>query len=140
MTSLRRRRPELGLHERGPRLPLSQGTDEEDAVTDRVLIQDVVPYELPSSLDELRGPGSGVLKIPQSVHWGPDSGADLSTRDGVQKAYGSLIREGSAAQQEQLLNRGVLLRAWSELRLPQRCRALWEAQFPELLGADDVEA
>ncbi len=108
-------------------------------MTDRVLIQDVVPYELPSSLDKLTGPDHGILDLPHSVHWGPDPRADLSTRDGVQKAYGSLIREGSAAQQEHLLNRGILLRAWGDLRLPQRCRALWEAQFPELLGADDVE-
>lgn len=47
---------------------LAAGTDEEGIVTDRVLIQDVVPYELPSSLDELRGPGSGFLQLPQSVH------------------------------------------------------------------------
>lgn len=108
-------------------------------MTDRVLIQDVVPYELPSSLDELRGPGSGVLQLPQSVHWGPDPGADLSTRDGVQKAYGALIREGTASQQAHLLNRHLLLNSWTVLRLPQRCRALWEARFPELGGADDVE-
>ena len=108
-------------------------------MTDRVLIQDVVPYDLPSSLDKLAGPATGILQLPHSVHWGPDARADLATRDGVQKAYGSLIREGSAAQQEQLLNRGLLLSAWSLLRLPQRCRALWEAQFPELLGADDVQ-
>lgn len=108
-------------------------------MTDRVLSQDVVPYELPSSLDKLTGPESGILQLPHSVHWGPDPRADLSTRDGVQKAYGSLIREGTAAQQEYLLNRHLLLSTWQVLRLPQRCRALWEAQFPELPGPDDVE-
>lgn len=109
-------------------------------MTDRVLIQDVVPYELPRSLDKLTGPENGILQLPNAVHWGPDPRADLSTRDGVQKAYGALIREGTAAQQEQLLNRHLLLSAWTVLRLPQRCRALWEARFPELGGADDVEA
>lgn len=47
-------------------------------MTDRVLIQDVVPYELPSSLYKLGGPDAGVLQLPLSVHWGPDPRADLS--------------------------------------------------------------
>lgn len=61
-------------------------------------------------------------------------------RDGAQKAYGSLIREGTAAQQEQLMNRRLQLSVWRVLRLPQHCRALWEAPFPELLAPDNVEA
>ena len=109
-------------------------------MSDRVLIQDVVPYETPSSLVELEGPDSGVVLLPQSVHWGPEPHADLSTRDGVQKAYGSLIREGTAAQQEQLLNRDLLLGSWATLRLPARCRALWKARFPELRDVEHVDS
>ncbi len=42
----------------------------------RVLIQDVIPYEVAESLEMLQGPGEGCLKLLQHVYWGP--GADWS--------------------------------------------------------------
>jgi hypothetical protein len=101
-------------------------------MTSRVRYQDVVPYETPSSLDSLVGPADGVVTLPITVHWGPDPTADLSTADGVEKAYENLVREGTREQQERLLNAALLQQVWPQLRLPKRCRALWEARFPEL--------
>ena len=101
-------------------------------VTARVLYQDVIPYDTPSSLEALDGPGEGVLVLPITVHWGPEPTADLSTPDGVEKAYEGLVREGTTQQQEALLNAELLRRAWPVLRLPRRCRDLWESRFPDL--------
>ena len=98
----------------------------------RVLYRDVIPYETPSSLDVLSGPTEGVLTLPVTVHWGPESLADLSTPDGVEKAYENLVREGTAQQQEELLNADLLRWVWPQLRLPSRCRDLWQSRFPEL--------
>ena len=98
----------------------------------RVLYQDIKPYDVPQSLDALRGPESGVLSLPQHVYWGPDPNADLSTLAGVTKAYQAILREGAGDTQEQLLNKALLLRSWGELLLPVRVRALWEGAFPEL--------
>lgn len=104
-------------------------------MTTRVLYQDVIPYDAPSSLDSLKGPADGVLILPITVHWGPDATADLSTADGLEKAYESVVREGTRQQQEELLNADLLPRVWPQLRLPKRCRTLWENRFPELAAA-----
>jgi len=104
-------------------------------MTTRVLYQDVIPYDTPSSLDALQGPADGVLILPITVHWGPDATADLSTADGLEKAYENVVREGTREQQEELLNADLLRRVWPQLRLPKRCRDIWQSRFPELAAA-----
>lgn len=101
----------------------------------RVLYRDVIPYDMPSSLTALAGPAEGVLSLPVTVYWGPDATADLATADGLEKAYESLVREGTSQQQEELLNADLLRRVWRQLRLPARCRDQWQARFPELAAA-----
>ena len=110
-----------------------EAVEEVSTMTDRVLYQDVIPYEMPSSLAALHGPTEGVVALPLTVYWGPDATADLSTPDGVEKVYENLIREGTNDLQEALLNVGLPSRVcWPQLRLPKRCRDSWEARFPEL--------
>lgn len=101
-------------------------------MNDRVLIQDVIPYDVPASLAELRGPASGPMTLPHTIHWGPGRTVDLDTEDGQSKAYRAIVREGTAAQQAELLNADLLIELWPSLRLPARCRATWEARLPEL--------
>ena len=76
-----------------------------------------------------------MLILPITVHWGPDATADLSTADGLEKAYENVVREGTRQQQEELLNADLLRRVWPLLRLPKRCRDLWQNRFPELAAA-----
>lgn len=101
-------------------------------MADRVLYRDIVPYEVPSSLSALRGPASGVIELPITVHWGPQKRYDLSNTDQLIFAYQQLVREGTPDLQEQLLNEMLLRRQWSRLVLPERCRATWEAAFSDL--------
>jgi len=101
-------------------------------VAERVLFQDVIPYDVPASLSDLAGPSVGRLVLPHSIHWGPDREVDLDSHSGRSKAYRAIVREGTLAQQEALLNADVLRELWNDLRLPARCRAVWEARFPEL--------
>ncbi|GAB2721750.1 transcriptional regulator [Arthrobacter bambusae] len=98
----------------------------------RVLIQDVIPYEVPERLEDLRGPAEGVLTLPQHVYWGPEAECDLGEPEGVIKAYQAILREGARADQVELMNAGVLVWVWSELMLPASCRELWENKFPQL--------
>ncbi len=100
----------------------------------RVLLQDILPYDLPPSLGSLRGPAIGMLSLPTWVHWGPQREADMSEDADVVAAYQAIVREGSSEVQEALLNRVVLVRVWDELRLPLRCRDLWENRFDVLAG------
>jgi hypothetical protein len=97
-----------------------------------VLFQDVVPYDIPSSLDALRGPATGRLTLPLHIWWAPAPTFDLADRSDLLVAYRAVVREGRAEDQEALLNRGLLLTVWPELRLPVRCREAWENAFPEL--------
>lgn len=101
-------------------------------MAERVLFQDVFPYDVPASLSDLAGPRVGVLVLPHSIHWGPDRAVDLDSDAGRSKAYRAIVREGTRAQQEALLNADVLRELWNDLRLPARCRAVWEARFPKL--------
>ncbi|MCX7523260.1 transcriptional regulator [Microbacterium sp. STN6] len=101
-------------------------------MSDRVLFQDVIPYDVPSSLAELRGPASGWMLLPHSIYWGPEPAMNLDAVDDRSMAYQAIVREGTAAQQAELLNAGLLLGLWPSLRLPARCRAAWESRFPEL--------
>ncbi len=104
-------------------------------MTDRVLYQDVIPYEMPSSLAALHGPTEGVVSLPLTVHWGPDAGPGTcpppsppppppplsppySTSEGVEKVYENVIREGTSDLQEALLDSGLLHRVWPQLRSP----------------------
>ena len=47
-------------------------------------------------------------------------------------AYQVVVREGTADQQEVLLNEALLRQIWLELVLPERCRDTWETAFAEL--------
>lgn len=98
----------------------------------RVLYKDIVPYDTPRSLAALRGPASGILEVPLSVHWGPRRTFNLDDPRDTHAAYRAIIREGTTAIQEELLNAEVLQRLWPELMLPQRCRLTWEEHFPDL--------
>jgi hypothetical protein len=102
---------------------------------DRVLYRDVVPYETPTSLTSLRGPASGMLELPITVQWGPTRTFDLSDTGQRRMAYRALVREGTPAFQEALLNRTLLFQEWPNLILPRRCQILWEQRFPELAAA-----
>ncbi len=98
----------------------------------KVLYRDVVPYDTPTSLNALRGPATGMLELPISVHWGPHRTYDLSDLDDRVFAYQQLVREGTTADQEALLNADLLRQVWGEMILPERCLALWEDSFDEL--------
>lgn len=99
-----------------------------------VLYADLVPYDVPSSLDALHGPSTGVLTLPLHLWWTPSPTFDLTDRGDVLTAYRAVVREGRSSDQEALLNKAVLVEVWRDLRLPARCRSTWEQAFPELCG------
>ena len=102
----------------------------------RVYFRDVKPYEVPGSLDELRGPVGGVVELCHSVLWAPGDGrVDLDEPGGVGIAYRAVLSEGTVADHTAVLNRARLIEVWDELLLPRRVRELWEERFPELRRA-----
>jgi len=86
------------------------------------------------ALDDLDGPGSGVLELPVSICWSLASPRfDLSDRNQVRSAYKYVM--DAARQPAHLipyLNAALLKDVWDDLGLPRRKRAAWEALNPEL--------
>lgn len=101
-------------------------------MTEKVLFKDVVPYDTPSSLGALQGPAAGVIELPLDCYWGPPRQYDLSNSHDLRSAYRAVVRDGTTAVQEDLLNAALLGRVWSALVLPERCRRIWECRFPDL--------
>lgn len=99
-----------------------------------------VPYSpsfvLPGSLDDLRGPRTGMVELPNRLMWNPSLPFDLSDEARLRSIIRIVLRE--ARSQDDLrdyVDRDSLVRLWPELGLPERIRRAWEERFPEL----DVE-
>ena len=96
----------------------------------------MIPYVVPTSLDILQGPRTGVVELPSRLDWGPDSRYDLASIDDATTLYGKVISEASTEDDlSQYLNRDLLVALWARLRLPRRCAELWNRAFPELAAA-----
>ncbi len=93
---------------------------------------DHLPYDTPESLDELRGPTSGKVRVRPPISTAPNPVFDLDDEGMKRSLYAAVIRDGNPQDQRELLARDLLMAAWDGLNLPTRARAIWEAKFPEL--------
>ena len=93
---------------------------------------DHIPYVTPDSLDDLRGPTSGVVTVGPHIDTSLNPVYEVSDPRRARELYGATVRDGSVVDQVRILDRRLLLRLWPQLNLPTRCRALWEQRFPEL--------
>lgn len=94
--------------------------------------EQTIPYATPKSLDELRGPVSGIVRVRPHINTSPDPVYDLDKRSQRWSLYSAVVRDGLGEDQATLLDRETLLRLWPDLNLPARCRKIWEDEFPEL--------
>lgn len=90
-------------------------------------------YDIPASWSDLRGPSEGTLLLPLSIHWGPQQSVDLSDLVDVGRGYRSILVEGTAEQQAEMLNAGLLESIWPDTLMPVPVRVLWSQRFPEHL-------
>lgn len=93
---------------------------------------DTIPYDTPESLDQLRGPVSGVVQVRPHIDTSPDPVYEVADPTQRWSLYSAVVRDGLPGEQEAILNKALLLMLWPELNLPIRCRATWEERFPEL--------
>lgn len=106
-----------------------------DITTGRVRLRDIKPYDTPDSLDELRGPATGLVQLPIGVRWVPGSRSyDVGREDTGRLVYQAVLAEGLVDEQRRLLNRDRLLELWPILNLDKRIVQMWEGRFPELRG------
>jgi hypothetical protein len=85
--------------------------------------------ELPRSLDELRGPTTGVVRLPLRVYRsGPDPRSvewALGSHDRRMRFYEIVLREGNIDGVRDLVDGRELVRVWDLIHLPGWLRQAW---------------
>ncbi|MCL2091983.1 MAG: hypothetical protein FWH11_12440 [Micrococcales bacterium] len=93
---------------------------------------DHIPYNTPASLDDLHGPTSGTVRVQEHIDTGLNPVYDIADASERWSLYVKVVQSATAAEQAAFLDRTALVELWPTLMLPQQCRAIWEAKFPEL--------
>lgn len=91
------------------------------------------PAIVPASLDDLRGPGSGVVELPLHLYWSGSRQFDLADPHQAAALCDAVL--DAAATTDVLaryLNADVLIQAWPVLGMNRVKRDAWERQFPVL--------
>jgi hypothetical protein len=89
---------------------------------------------VPASLDDLRGPASGVEELPVRLYWSAGSRQfDLADPDQVTALCEAVIDTATAIGDiTRYLNGALLVRAWPALGMDRVKRDAWESRFPVL--------
>jgi hypothetical protein len=91
---------------------------------------------VPDSLDDLKGPGSGVVELPITLFWSrPDRKFNLDDRYQAIDMYLAVLDRGSVDELATYLNRKLLVELWPDLHLTRAKRLPWQARFAELRPA-----
>lgn len=91
------------------------------------------PYVVVESLDDLRGPTGGVVRLDRRLHWSGTASFDLGNPRRLAALYETVLREASRADDLVLwLDGPTLVRLWPALVLPPQVRLLWESRFKVL--------
>lgn len=92
------------------------------------------PVAVPDSLDELRGPTTGVVHLPISVHssgLGPADAFDLTRESDRIAMYEIVLAEAGLPDLLRFVDGAELRGLWSRLWLPPHVRSAWGKHFHE---------
>jgi hypothetical protein len=99
------------------------------------------PYALPESLDLLRGPSTGTVRLPVHLDWSGSAVYDLDAPGRIVDLYRAVLIEAADPQDlYAYLDEAVLRRLWAMLWLPAQMRRAWERKFPVLAEISRVTA
>jgi hypothetical protein len=88
---------------------------------------------VPASLDDLRGPESGVVELPVRLYWSGSRRFDLTDpHQAADMCEAVLDVAATAGDITAYLNAGLLIRTWPVLGMNRAKRDAWESQFPVL--------
>jgi hypothetical protein len=91
------------------------------------------PVTVPARLDDLRGPGSGVVELPVHLYWSGPRQFDLADPHQAAALCDAVLDAAATADVlAQYLNADVLIEAWPVLGMNRVKRDAWERQFPVL--------
>ena len=99
------------------------------------------PYAVAESLDLLRGPSSGMVRLPTHLDWSGNAVYDLDAPGRIIDLYRAVLIEAAAPEDlYAYLDAGILRRLWALLWLPVQLRKAWEQKFPILAEISRVTA
>ncbi|WP_264916384.1 hypothetical protein, partial [Mycobacterium kiyosense] len=84
------------------------------------------PFAVPDRLDELQGPATGVIELPNRIAWRGRHLFDLADRDEAVAAYSAVLASGREADVQKWINADLLRKLWPHLRIPRLVRREWE--------------
>jgi hypothetical protein len=87
---------------------------------------------VPQALTELNGFGSGIVEIPRHLYPAVQRRVDVADEQAALPMYANVIENATGSQHMTYLNRYLLVRYWSRLRLSPATRDRWEERFPVL--------
>jgi hypothetical protein len=90
------------------------------------------PVSLPTDLAELRGPLTGVVRLPLRVYasgQGPAREFNMTNEAERIELYEIVLTEGTAEDICRYVNHEELLRLWPRLWLPPHVRQMWEPRL-----------
>lgn len=91
------------------------------------------PYLVPETIEELAGPPTGVVMLPERLDWSERAAFHLDVPAERNLMYERVIREATrSGDLREYLNGAVLREVWQSLFLPVRVRRMWEERFPGL--------
>lgn len=91
------------------------------------------PYLVPETMEELAGPLTGVLILPERLDRSERAAFRLDVPAERNLMYERVIREATRpGDLREYLNGAVLREVWRNLFLPARVRRMWEDRFPDL--------
>jgi hypothetical protein len=92
------------------------------------------PAVRPETLEDLRGPASGVVELPVRLYWSAGSRSfDLTNRYEAADMYEAVLDAASSREDlVRYLDADLLVRVWPVLGMSRAKRAAWESQFPVL--------
>ncbi|MGH3260509.1 MAG: hypothetical protein ACRDNS_00795 [Trebonia sp.] len=99
------------------------------------------PYAVPESLDLLRGPSTGTVRLPAHLDWSGSAAYDLDAPGRIVDLYRTVLIEAAGpADLYAYLDAAMLRRLWAMLWLPTALRRAWEQKFPVLAEISRVTA
>jgi hypothetical protein len=90
------------------------------------------PVAVVANLEDLRGPLTGVVRLPLHVYasgQGPARRFDMSNETERIELYEIVLTDGAAEDVCRYVNREELLRLWPRLWLPPHVRQVWEPRL-----------
>jgi hypothetical protein len=90
------------------------------------------PVSLPTDLADLRGPLTGLVRLPLHVYAsgrGPARGFDLADEAERAEVYQIVLTDGTTEDVCRYVNGEELLRLWPRLWLPAHVRQAWQPRL-----------